>query len=104
MSDRIRPADAAAELARRDPVLARLLAAHGPPGLGRPTASAGRFAALARSIVYQQLNGRAAASIFGRVENLLDGHVAPDTLRAASTDALRACGLSAAKTVALLDL
>ena len=103
MSDRIRPADAAAELARRDRVLARLLARHGPPSFGRPAAGAERFRALARSIVYQQLNGRAAASIFGRVEDCVGG-VTPDSLRAAGTDALRACGLSAAKTAALFDL
>jgi 3-methyladenine DNA glycosylase/8-oxoguanine DNA glycosylase len=67
-------------------------------------ASAGRFQALAQSIVYQQLNGRAAASIFGRLEDCVDGSIAPETLQAAGTDALRACGLSTAKAAALLDL
>jgi DNA-3-methyladenine glycosylase II len=104
MPKRIRPADAAAELARRDRVLAGLLATHGPPRLGRPVASAGRFQALAESIVYQQLNGRAAATIYGRLEDYLDGTVTAKALQAADTAELRACGLSAAKAAALLDL
>ena len=104
MPARIAPADAAAELARRDRVVARMLADHGPPRLGRPVAGPGRFRALAESIVYQQLNGRAAATIFGRVDDCLGGEVTPQSLVGAGPHALRGCGLSAAKTAALLDL
>lgn len=104
MSGRLAPADAAAELARRDRVLARLVAAHGPPRLGRPVAGPGRFRALAEAIVYQQLTGRAAATIFGRVDDCLGGVVTPLSVERAGAQALRACGLSAAKTAALLDL
>jgi 3-methyladenine DNA glycosylase/8-oxoguanine DNA glycosylase len=85
-------------------VLADLLAAHGPPRLGRRVESAERFKAVARSIVFQQLNGRAAGSIFGRLEARLGGIVTPRTLQAAGIEELRACGLSAAKASALLDL
>lgn len=104
MPERIAPADAAAELARRDRVVARLLAEHGPPRLGRPVAAAGRFKALAEAIVYQQLTGRAAATIFGRVDDCLGGEVTPESIGLAGVEALRGCGLSAAKTTALLDL
>src|SRR5438270_325176 len=48
---------AAAELARRDPVLAELIAAVGPPVLRPPLEW--HFAALVRSITYQQLAGAA---------------------------------------------
>lgn len=103
-STRVRPADAAAELARRDRVLRGLVKRHGPPALPRPAPAATRFAALAEAIVYQQLNGRAAATIHGRVLECLAGTMTPDTVLGAGTAALRACGLSAAKTAALLDL
>lgn len=104
MPTRIAPADAAAQLARRDRVVARLLADHGPPRLGRPVAGPGRFRALAEAIVYQQLTGRAAATIFGRVGDCLGGEVTPQSLERAGSEVLRGCGLSAAKTAALLDL
>ena len=104
MPVRISAGEAATELARRDRVLAGLLATHGPPRLGRPTVAARRFASLAEAIVYQQLTGRAAATIYGRVVDALGGAVSPGALRAAGVHRLRACGLSAAKTAALLDL
>ncbi|HZU79136.1 MAG TPA: hypothetical protein VE991_04405 [Acidimicrobiales bacterium] len=97
-------ADAAAELARRDRVVRRLLERHGPPPLGRARPTAERFSVLARSIVYQQLAGKAAASIHGRLVACLAGEVTPKALLAAPVDQLRACGLSANKTAALLDL
>jgi 3-methyladenine DNA glycosylase/8-oxoguanine DNA glycosylase len=102
--ERITPAAAAAELARRDRVVARLVTAHGPPRLGRPVAGAGRFKALAESIVYQQLTGRAAATIFGRVDDCLGGDVTPQSIQRVGAESLRGCGLSTAKTAALLDL
>jgi DNA-3-methyladenine glycosylase II len=56
------------------------------------------FDALVRSIVYQQLSGKAAATIHGRVLTLVgDGAEAPRRIVAASHDDLRAAGLSNAK-------
>jgi len=54
-------------LRQADPALAPLIDAHGPPLklLAQPGASC--FMALAKSIVFQQLNGKAAGTIFGRV-------------------------------------
>ncbi|HUY64572.1 MAG TPA: hypothetical protein VMV14_08670 [Acidimicrobiales bacterium] len=104
MAARITPADAAAELAGRDKVLSRLLEAHGPPKLPRPGPGSERFAALAESIVYQQLHGRAAATIHGRLVDCLAGAVTPEGLLATPVEELRACGLSAAKAAALVDL
>src|SRR6185436_16819520 len=80
---------AARILAERDPVIARLVAEAGPPRLSRPTES--HFATLVRAIVYQQLAGRAAAAIHGRLLALTDEH-------------MRAVGLSRNKMASLRDL
>jgi 3-methyladenine DNA glycosylase/8-oxoguanine DNA glycosylase len=64
------------------------------------------FEALARSIVYQQLAGKAAASIFNRVRTLISEKAfpTPDELLALPEATVRAAGLSRSKTLALLDL
>jgi len=65
------------------------------------------FLALARAIVYQQLHGKAAATILQRVSDLFPrsgtGFTAKDILRC-SDDRLRAAGLSQNKLLALRDL
>lgn len=64
------------------------------------------FAALLRSIIYQQLHGKAAASIHARVLAALAPHggATPAALTALDDDALRAAGLSRGKLAALRDL
>lgn len=63
------------------------------------------FQALARSIAYQQLSGKAAATIHGRFENLFDDQVpVPGQTLVLGADALRSVGLSRAKTAAIIDL
>ena len=101
-SARVSHAAAAAVLAHRDPVIARLLAETGPPQL-RPFPDA-PFAALVRAIVYQQLAGAAAAAIHGRLVAALDGDVTPEALSALSDEAFRAAGMSRNKTLSLRDL
>lgn len=93
---------AALHLAGRDPVLAGLLERAGPPRLRRPMES--HFAALVRAIVYQQLAGRAAAAIHGRVVEALGGEVSPEALLALDPAALRAAGLSGSKVASVTDL
>jgi DNA-3-methyladenine glycosylase II len=95
-------AAAARILAERDPVIARLLGQTGPPKLARPTES--HFATLVRAVVYQQLAGRAAAAIHGRLIAALDGDVRPETLITLSDESLRAVGLSRNKMASLRDL
>lgn len=92
------------ELAAGDPRLAEVIAAVGPPTLTlRPDET---LPALLRSIVYQQLSGKAASTIHGRVLSAFGDGRQPDAhaLAAAEDDALRACGLSRAKVAAVRDL
>jgi DNA-3-methyladenine glycosylase II len=90
-------------VARVDPVLDRLVATVGPIR-HRPRDPDGPFGALVRAIVFQQLAGRAAVAIHGRVRALVDGPLTPARLAVVPDDRLRAAGLSGAKLVALRDL
>jgi DNA-3-methyladenine glycosylase II len=95
-----------AHLRAADPVLARLVDTYGPLDLIPPhRLGRSNYGALVRSIVGQQLSVKAAASIYGRVEELFGGHApTPEQLLAADTDALRGAGLSRAKVVYLRSL
>jgi DNA-3-methyladenine glycosylase II len=97
-------AEATNVLARRHPEIARLRDVHGPPRLGRRVLVDERFRWLAESISYQQLSGKAAATIWSRVESVLDGDVSPGRIEAAGEERLRSAGLSRAKVAALLDM
>jgi DNA-3-methyladenine glycosylase II len=71
-----------------------------------PAISIRPFDALAESIAYQQLNGKAAATIWNRVRALYPKTkwLDPAKILATPDDALRAAGLSRAKTAAIKDL
>jgi DNA-3-methyladenine glycosylase II len=87
-------------LARRDPVLARIIRAHPRIALeprGEP------FHTLARSIVGQQISVKAAASIWARVCALAP-RMHPEEIAGARVAKLRACGLSQRKAEYLGDL
>lgn len=61
--------------------------------------------ALARAILYQQLSGKAAATIVGRVEAAIaSDRLHGETLARCDDAALRACGVSGNKLLALRDL
>lgn len=61
--------------------------------------------ALARAILYQQLSGKAAATIVGRVEAAIGSdRLHFDTLGRCDDPTLRACGVSGNKLLALRDL
>ena len=61
--------------------------------------------ALARAILYQQLSGKAAATIVGRVETAIDSdRFHCDTLARCDDATIRACGVSGNKLLALRDL
>ena len=92
-------------LARSDPRMADLIA-RAKPFAPRPAVIARPFDALAQSIAYQQLSGKAAATIWGRVRALYPKRkwLDPHLVLATPDEALRACGLSGSKTAALKDL
>ena len=85
-----------------DPAFEPLVRRVGPvrlrPSRGNP------FQALAASIVYQQLAGRAARTIHGRFVEALEGDVSPRRVLDAPESLLRDAGLSAAKLRAIRDL
>jgi 3-methyladenine DNA glycosylase/8-oxoguanine DNA glycosylase len=95
-------AAATEELARRHTELARLVEAAGPCALGTPRELT-HFGSLCRSITFQQLAGRAAATIFGRFVAAATGggqpiDLTPENVLALTDEQMRAAGLSAAKT------
>lgn len=95
---------ASAALSAADRRLARLITRVGPVTL-RIEPAQSMFAAVARSIVYQQLSGKAAGTIHGRLLALFPRRrITPAALLALTTEQLRGAGLSAAKTAALRDL
>jgi len=62
------------------------------------------FAALVRSIMYQQLAGAAAATIHGRFLKLFTDPLSPAAVLALPEGAMRTAGLSGAKAAAIADL
>jgi len=99
-------AEADAWLSRRDRRLAAWIRRLGPIGPDpRWRRSFDPVDALARAILYQQLSGKAAATIVGRVEAAIGStRLHADTLGRIDDAALRACGVSGNKTLALRDL
>lgn len=93
-------------LSRRDRKLAAWMKRIGPlPAEPRWRGAFDPVDALARAILYQQLSGKAAATIVGRVEAAAGSRrLHADTLSRLDDAALRACGVSGNKTLALRDL
>ena len=99
------PAAALAHLRASDPGLAALIDRIGTFALELKSADS-LFEAMLRSIVYQQLHGKAAATIHGRVlaEMARHGGATPEALTKVSDAALRGAGLSGNKLLAVRDL
>jgi DNA-3-methyladenine glycosylase II len=92
------------ELSRADRKLARVIRRAGcfPTKKRKPQPP---FASLLQSIVYQQLAGKAAATIFGRVQALgAWGCPTPEEILALDAAQLRGAGLSRQKIAAVKDL
>lgn len=105
MNRRIDPEAASAHLAN-DPVMARVMQSVGPFAGWPPSANPLR--ALSRSIIYQQLSGTAAGTIYRRFIGLwgLEGEAfpAPEQILAAGEEELRGAGLSRQKMASLRSL
>lgn len=93
-----------AHLTAADPELGAFVTRVGPCGLAaRPVPTL--FEAVASAIVHQQLSGRAARTIEGRLAALgAEGFPTPDEVLGWPDDVLRSPGLSASKAAALRDL
>jgi DNA-3-methyladenine glycosylase II len=95
---------AVAHLRKVDPVMAEVMAKVGSYK-GWPASEGTHFDAVARSIVFQQLSGRAAGTIHGRFQGLYGGRTPlPAELAITSDEQLRAIGLSRQKSAYLKDL
>lgn len=96
---------AQAHLAKRDRKLGAWIKRIGPiepDGWHKPFETVD---SLARSILYQQLSGKAAATIVGRVEvALASRRLNADALLSVDATTLRGCGVSGNKVLALRDL
>jgi DNA-3-methyladenine glycosylase II len=87
-------------LARRDPVMARIMREHPKVFLARRGEP---FLTLARAIVGQQISVKAAQSVWDRLAACV-GEVTPQGVLARPRPRLRACGLSDRKTEYIADL
>lgn len=97
------PCVAVGHLRAADPQLAHLIDRVGPFDL-RPETAPSLFAALAQAIVYQQLSGKAAATIHGRLCALFPQALSAEQLLSASDEQLRSAGVSRPKVRSLRDL
>jgi DNA-3-methyladenine glycosylase II len=97
------PAEALEHLRAADAKLAALIDRAGDFTL-KLDPSQSPFEALLESILYQQLNGKAAATIHARVRAYFGGDPAPQLLLDTPDDPLRAAGVSYNKIKALKDL
>jgi len=91
---------AVTHLKKCDPVLAGIIHRVGPC---RMTFKEPTFESLARSIVYQQLSGKAASTIFGRLVAAA-GPITPDSILSLTTREMRSLGLSQQKATYIRDL
>jgi DNA-3-methyladenine glycosylase II len=84
-----------------DPVLSAIIQQVGDYGIQfRPP----DFETLVKSIVYQQLSGRVASVIFGRLSAAVKGIVTPATILKLRPSRMRSLGLSTQKTAYIRDL
>jgi DNA-3-methyladenine glycosylase II len=88
-------------LKKSDPVLRAIIERVGPYRMEYGPAE---FSSLAEAIVYQQLNGKAAVTIFNRFAALAGEPLSPEGILKLSGEQLRSVGLSKQKSAYLQDL
>src|SRR5215470_12248191 len=93
--------EAVNHLKKSDPVLRAIIERVGPC---RMEFGPAEFSSLAEAIVYQQLNGKAAVTIFNRFRELAGQPLTPEGILKLSIEQLRAVGLSQQKSAYLKDL
>jgi len=97
------PIEAVEYLTRRDPKLGAMIERVGPFTMHLDPAPS-PFESLLESILYQQLHGKAAATIHGRVRAIYGGDPSPQALIDTPEERLRAAGVSGNKIKAFKDL
>jgi DNA-3-methyladenine glycosylase II len=92
-------------LSKRDPVMRRLVRAHGKCSL-KPEIRRSPFQSLVLAVAHQQLNGTAANTILTRFKKLFPGRKfpRPEDLAKVTDEQIRACGFSFAKIKAIRDI
>jgi len=88
-------------LKNADPIMAGLIER---VGKGRMAVRPPTFETLARAIVFQQLNWKAAIKIYERLEQAAGGAVTPDAILKLTPQRMRKCGLSRQKLSYIRDL
>jgi DNA-3-methyladenine glycosylase II len=88
-------------LKQADPVMAAIIERVGPYRMNYDEPG---FASLAEAIVYQQLHGKAAATIFNRLTDLAGLPLMPEGILKLSEEQMRSAGLSKQKLSYLRDL
>jgi DNA-3-methyladenine glycosylase II len=88
-------------LQNADPVLAQIIQQVGAYNIRHDIAD---FRSVARAIVYQQLHGKAAATIFARLVALTGDPITPQGILKLSVEQMRGAGLSKQKLSYLRDL
>ncbi len=88
-----------------DPILARIIALAGPCKM-TPDHAQEPYEALVEAVAHQQLTGKAAQTILGRVKALHPkrSFPSPEELAGTPDESLRAAGLSRAKVIAVKDI
>lgn len=84
-----------------DPIIASVIEQVGPLKVPHRDPD---FATLARAIVFQQLNGKAATTIYNRLLEAAGGELTPESVRQLSVGEMRRVGLSKQKLGYLRDL
>lgn len=93
--------EAHAHLLTADPPMAALAQLQGPPVR---ELQKDYFSRLVRAIVGQQISGRAAAAIYGRLSERAGEPLQPETVHALTDEEIRACGFSVNKLRSVRDL
>lgn len=88
-------------LRRSDPILSEIIDRVGAYGMQFREPD---FESLVRSIVYQQLSGRVASVIFGRLSKATGGNLTPQNILKLRPSRMRTLGLSTQKTAYIRDL
>jgi DNA-3-methyladenine glycosylase II len=94
-----------APLAKADPVLGRIIKRVGPCPV-KPRSRAKPYESLVKAVTYQQLNGKAAETIFNRFKALFPSRrfPEPEDILGTPDDRLRSAGLSRNKLAAIKDI